>query len=115
MSIATLKHGARVTDPETSHAAAERDPIQRERDRDRALFYLQAAYPDGLTDFELGELMQRQQTSAGKRRGELRDQGLVRPTEKRRPAPSGSAAIVWQYVPERERTPQPPAEEGKLF
>jgi hypothetical protein len=51
--------------------------------------------PDGLTDFELADIMGRQQTSAGKRRGELRDIGLVSDTGYRRPAPSGSMAIVW--------------------
>ena len=52
-------------------------------------------HPEGLTDFELGDLIGRQQTSAGKRRGELRDLGLVRDSGARRASPSGSSAIVW--------------------
>ncbi len=83
---------ARKSDPETSHQAAEPD---REIDRARALKALRAA-PDGLTDFELGERINRQQTSAGKRRGELRDQGLVEDSGLRRAAPSGASAIVWR-------------------
>jgi len=39
--------------------------------------------------------MGRQQTSAGKRRGELRDAGYIEDGLMRRPAPSGSMAIVW--------------------
>jgi hypothetical protein len=50
---------------------------------------------NGLTDFELAANLNRQQTSVGKRRGELRDLGLIYATSVRRLAPSGSAAIVW--------------------
>ncbi len=89
---------ARTTDPETSHEAAAQAPEQRARDRDRALAALVAS-ADGLTDFELGALLGRQQTSAGKRRGELRDAGLVRDSGRRRLAPSGSRAIVWEVRP----------------
>src|SRR5262249_38882743 len=41
-----------------------------------------------------------QQTSIGKRRGELRDSGFVRATDRQRRAPSGAMAIVWEAVPE---------------
>jgi hypothetical protein len=44
------------------------------------------ANPDGLTDFELGAMVGRQQTSAGKRRGELRDLGYIEETALRRQA-----------------------------
>lgn len=97
--------GARRRDPDTSIAAAEREPNQRQRDRDLALV-LHRDHPEGLTDFELADLMGRQQTSAGKRRGELRDMGFIRATDERRPAPSGSPAIVWRYVPPEEREPK---------
>jgi hypothetical protein len=86
-----MRFSARDTDPDTSHAAADRP---RARDRAAALQALRAN-PDGLTDFELGDIMHRQQTSAGKRRGELRDDGYVRDSGRKRPAPSGSLAIVW--------------------
>lgn len=89
---------ARNTDPDTSVAAALRNLQGRVTDRKMALGHL-FRHPDGLTDFELADIMRRQQTSAGKRRGELRDLGLVSATEARRSAPSGSPAIVWAITP----------------
>lgn len=89
--------GARRTDPDTSYAAAARHPMGRATDRFSALA-IHGANPDGLTDFELAALMQRQQTSAGKRRGELRDLGYIEETPRRRAAPSGSPAIVWRIT-----------------
>jgi len=86
----------RNTDPDTSRAAAADKPV-RLTDRERALA-LHRAHPDGLTDFELADLMDRQQTSAGKRRGELAALGYIRDSGRRRPAPSGSKAIVWEIV-----------------
>lgn len=88
---------ARNSDPWTSHAAAEAFPSGRKNDRLRVLF-AHGANPDGLTDFELAVLVGRQQTSAGKRRGELMAQGYILPTDTHRPAPSGSAAIVWKIT-----------------
>jgi hypothetical protein len=70
----------------------------REIDRVRVLF-MHYAFPSGLTDFELGGLVGRQQTSAGKRRGELRDEGYIEATNERRKAPSGASAIVWRITP----------------
>jgi hypothetical protein len=90
-------HGARRTDPATSHAAAELRPAARIRDRDRVLEMLRA-WPDGLTDFELAQCLGGQQTSLGKRRGELVRAGLVRPTGLTRPSPSGARAMVWGAV-----------------
>ncbi len=84
----------RSTDPDTSWEAAFAHLTVRSHDRREALRQLYYAY-DGMTDFELGDCMGRQQTSAGKRRGELRDVGLVENSGRRRPAPSGSGAIVW--------------------
>jgi hypothetical protein len=55
----------------------------------------------GLTDFELADLTGRQQTSIGKRRGELFAVGLVEVLRDglgnpvKRPAPSGALAMVW--------------------
>jgi hypothetical protein len=88
----------RPGDPDTSHEAAARSPSLRARDRRRCLL-THAANPDGLTDFELAALVGRQQTSAGKRRGELRDLGYIEDALERRPAPSGSMAIVWRITP----------------
>ena len=87
--------GARITDAVTSHQAADRNLLLRRHDRVECLL---AHYhnPRGLTDFELADIVGRQQTSAGKRRGELRDAGLIVETDERRAAPSGSPAIVWR-------------------
>lgn len=85
---------ARTSDPETSMMAAEQALVRAGTNRARALNLLRQ-FPEGLTDFELADLTGLQQTSVGKRRGELRDAGLVYDTGRRRPAPSGSAAIVW--------------------
>lgn len=68
---------------------------------------LVAAGPAGLTDFELEAVTTIKQTSSGKRRGELRDAGLVEPLfvpdaehpcgkrPVRRLAPSGTPSQVW--------------------
>jgi hypothetical protein len=85
----------RDADPDTSRAAALMSPSGRLTDRARALEW-HRRHPDGLTDFELADLMGRQQTSAGKRRGELMALGLIRDSGRRRAAPSGAKAIVWQ-------------------
>lgn len=90
---------SRRRDPVTSRMAGDRAPKLRAGDRAEVL-RLHAANPDGLTDFELAALMQRQQTSVGKRRVELRDSGLIAQTEMRRPSPSGSPAIVWRITDE---------------
>lgn len=87
----------RPTDPDTSHAAAARKPSRRLIDR-QACLVIHASHPAGLTDFELAVMMNRQQTSAGKRRGELRDAGYIEDSLIRRPAPSGSNAIVWRVT-----------------
>jgi hypothetical protein len=89
--------GSRRSDPDTSHAAADRHPALRHNDR-RAALIAHDDHPGGLTDFELADIMGRQQTSAGKRRGELRDLGFIRDSGLRRAAPSGSNAIVWQIT-----------------
>ena len=85
---------ARHTDPDTSHAAALDARENSGIHRALALRVLREA-PDGLTDFELAAKTGLQQTSIGKRRGELRDAGLVVDSGRKRPSPSGSAAIVW--------------------
>lgn len=86
---------ARRTDPITSHQAARLADTTADTNRALALRTLRA-HPDGLTDFELAELTGLQQNSVGKRRGELRDAGLVEDTGKRRPSTTGSPAIVWR-------------------
>jgi len=97
MQLALAEGMARLTDPETSWAAAA-DALQN-ADTNRAIA-LRAlrAHPDGLTDFELADMTGIAQTSIGKRRGELRDQGLVEYAGIKRPAPSGSMSRVWKAV-----------------
>lgn len=94
--------GARNTDPFTSHVASMRSPTVRARDRVLVLCE-HYRFPRGLTDFELAEHLGRQQTSVGKRRGELRDDGLICATRITRPTPSGSQAIVWAITLDGER------------
>lgn len=96
---------ARTTDPGTSWRAAR--GVDGNTDRRRAYDALAAA-PEGLTDFELGDRIGRQQTSAGKRRLELQRAGLVEWSGEVRPSPSGAHARVWRLVLSRrpvERTP----------
>lgn len=75
--------------------------IPRQTDRAKVLA-IHRQHPHGLTDFELAEIMGRQQTSVGKRRGELARAGLIVGTTQRRPSPSGSPAIVWRITPQGE-------------
>ena len=90
-----LSHlAARATDPDTSHAAA--GALDGARDRERALGALAEHGP--MTDFELGDAISRQQTSAGKRRHELQAAGLVEYAGFKRPTPSGSQARVWMLT-----------------
>lgn len=93
---------ARRTDPDTSHAAAEDAKRNANTLRWRCLQTLKA-HPEGLDDFALAALVGSQQTSAGKRRGELVKAGLVEKATVdgvvvKRPSPSGSLAIVWRAV-----------------
>lgn len=90
-----LTFGVRTTDPDTSRAAAELAAQTAPTLRARCLDALEAAGPDGMTDFELAAVVGRQQTSAGVRRKELVQMGLVVATPMRRPTPSGATAIVW--------------------
>ena len=88
----------RTSDPSTSKEAAAGASVNAAKLRARCLEVLRA-HPAGLTDFQLADLVGSQQTSAGKRRGELVAQGLVRNSGERRPSPSGAAAIVWRSNP----------------
>lgn len=90
---------ARATDPETSHQAA--DDAKRNVRMTRAQVLLaHASHPGGLTDYELADIVGLQQNSAGKRRGDLRDAGLIEATNIRAPGPSGSSCIVWRITRE---------------
>lgn len=84
----------RVSDPDTCQEPSET------RMSSGRLKVLAAHYhhPEGLTDFELSALIKVQQTSCGKRRGELEKAGLIVATTTRRPSPSGAKAIVWRIT-----------------
>lgn len=88
----------RAGDPDTSRDAATMAANVRASDR-RLVLLAHFDHPEGLTDFQLAEVVGRQQTSAGKRRGELRDAELVEATGERRTTPSGARAIVWRLTP----------------
>lgn len=87
---------ARVSAPDTAHEAAAIATLSAGTLRTECLLALVDAGQKGLTDFELGERVHHQQTSAGKRRLELQRGGLVEATEDRRPAPSGAMSAVWR-------------------
>ena len=93
---------SRSTDPPTSHAAAQDAAFNATRGRLLALGQLSRG---AKTDFELAAATGLQQTSIGKRRHECREHGLVRECRDgrgeviKRPAPSGSMAIVWEITP----------------
>ena len=93
--VATVA-AARTTDPDTSHSPTR--PSWSD-DRTAALLALADAGDDGLTDFELAAITGVKQTSIGKRRGELRDRGLVADSGRRRESDTRSAAIVWTITP----------------
>jgi hypothetical protein len=93
----------RTNDQSTSRAAAAQ--ALRSADTDRARVYdVLRQHPAGLTDFEIADLLGRQQTSLGKRRLDLQRLGLVVKAtddagrEIKRPAPSGSLALVWRAI-----------------
>jgi hypothetical protein len=93
---------ARNSDPSTSHKAASDASFKASAHRKKALTALSLR---PMTDFELAEVTQLQQTSIGKRRKDCQDVGFVIPHENekgvkvRRPAPSGSLAQVWEITP----------------
>jgi hypothetical protein len=89
---------ARNIDPQTCRTAAEHAARKAGTNRALALRCLAAAGAHGLTDFELAERTGTQQTSIGKRRGELVREGYVEATTDTRPAPSGSPAMVWRVT-----------------
>lgn len=96
------RRSARATDDVTSVIAAENASRRVPFGRMLAL-KLHYDHPEGLTDFELAELSGWQQTSIGKRRGDLMnpeyfDPPLIEKTGLTRPSPTGSPARVWRIT-----------------
>lgn len=95
---------SRNSDPETSHEAAEDAKFRASRHRILALTTLKRFGP--LTDYELASRTGLQQNSIGKRRKECQDAGLItgltdaHGQRVKRPAPSGSKALVWALTTE---------------
>lgn len=90
---------ARAGDPATSHEAAQRAAGRAAGDRALVL-RIHQQWTSGLTDFELADLADRQQTSLGVRRNELVHAGLICDSGHKRPSPSGTPSIVWVITPE---------------
>lgn len=95
LTLTFRKPRARSTDPETSWQAAADVKSHAQRDRDRVLAALRAAYPRALSDWEYGGA----QTSLGVRRGELVKEGRVEWSGEFGRSPSGSSCRLWRYVP----------------
>jgi len=87
----------RPGDGHTSHdAALSFTPEKLSDGRRQVLTALVNAGAAGLTDFELEIRTGRKQTSFGKRRGELRDAGLVEWSGETRPSDTGTLSKVWR-------------------
>ena len=97
----TAGPAARATDPDTSLEAGRKAWQDRGRLQQRVVL----ALSDGpMTDSEIVERIERvtqrrvHPGSVSKRRGELRDEGVVVDTGVRRMSPFGREQIVWQLV-----------------
>jgi DNA-binding transcriptional ArsR family regulator len=89
----------RKTDPITSYEAARDTSFKASAHRVKTLLALFEHGP--MTDYELASVTGLQQNSVGKRRKDCQDAGLVTffynedGIKVKRPAPSGSYALVW--------------------
>jgi hypothetical protein len=90
---------SRSTDPETSLFAAATATAGMTHNQITVLSALAAAGDRGMIDHEHEAVNGLKQDTAGKRRGELADQGLVVDSGTRRKTPRGSKAIVWVLTP----------------
>ena len=98
---------ARNTDPVTAHEAAAN--VSEQQRRTVHLAVLAAIYEHGpLTDHDLAVKVSARlghtiiATSVGKRRGEVRDSGLVADSGHKGRTPSGARAIRWALTPAGE-------------
>ena len=86
---------SRHTDPETAHIAAGANEDIRGTQRIAVMAHYRERGITGSTDYEPGEKLCILRTSAGKRRKELCEAGLIVDSGTRRPTDTGSTAIVW--------------------
>ena len=116
---------ARTGDPDTSHGAAVIALHGAANNRQLALHHHATCATDGLSDFDLADLTGVQQTSIGKRRGELVAVGYIARVYNEdgsgltRPSPSGTPAAVWAITSAGLRAyaegtpiPKPPRRDG---
>lgn len=92
-------HRARATDPDTSLFAAATATDGMTHTQIAVLNALAAAGDRGMIDHDHEPVNGLKQDTAGKRRGELADRGLVADSGTRRKTPRGSKAIVWVLTP----------------
>lgn len=85
---------ARTTDPDTSHAAARSASVKGPNQR--TIVWQTLNQLSEATDYEIAQATGLLRSSAGKRRQELVELGLVEATSKRRLTDTGSTAIVWR-------------------
>ena len=94
---------ARATDPQTSHAAAERHTLSKRAERQRQVLDLVCRFPNR-TSGELSRLMAKLYShlpirtaveSPHKRLSDLEDKGLVEKGASRKCTDSGYEAVTW--------------------
>ena len=85
---------ARNTDPDTSHLAAKTASVRGPNQR--AQVWQAIKDLSEATDYEIAIHLGILRSSAGKRRQELTELGLVEPTDFRRPTDTGAMSIVWR-------------------
>jgi len=86
---------ARLTDPETSHKAAEEITASGTRDEQAEMVLNMVRSRPGLTSRELAEQFNVSRYIPGRRLSELRDLGLVHEGNPRRCRISGKRALTW--------------------
>jgi hypothetical protein len=100
--IVPVEPTARLTDPTTSHAAAQRQTPAKVRTEHRLVLELLQYEP--LSDFDLATRASQalarpvKQTSIGVRRKELVTIGLVRDSGRKGLSDTGSPCIVWEIT-----------------
>lgn len=87
---------ARKSDPSTSIEAANANQEIRGEQRKRVYDYLVSVGAKGATDYEIAQACGILRTSAGKRRKELVDMGLVEYAGFSRRTDTGASARVWR-------------------
>lgn len=102
---------ARNTDPATSHIAAQGGRKSRGTQRIKVYNYFGECKGQGSTDYEMKLVLHFTESSARKRRQELRDDGLIIDSGRRRPTNTGYPAIVWvlaEYADENSKLGRKP-------